>query len=133
MDPQRTWEMLLDAWVQRNWEDVVELTDALLSWIAKNGFPPEAESPRRLGVDVNLVITQTACQLMRQRARSVLDAPSGIPSDVPFTLTCCDCNNEGPDTHVEAVTEGWTDIEYVPNMTSETFLGVCPVCLANDG
>ncbi len=132
MDPQETWRMLLDAWFYRKWDDVLELSEALLLWLEKDGFAPQVEHPRELGPDLNRLLVKTAAEFLRRRATVVLESPNGIPQDVPFSLTCCDCNNEGPDTYDEATAEGWSGIEYVPHLSSENFLGRCPVCLAND-
>jgi len=132
MDPQETWRMLLDAWFYRNWDVVVELSEALLNWFGKDGFAPQVQLRKQLGQDLNRVIVTAASQFMRQRAKSVLESPHGIPPDIAFSLTCSECNNDGPDTFDEAIAEGWTGIEYVPHLTSENFLGSCPICLADE-
>ena len=133
MDPQETWRMLLDAWVMREWEEVDELAEALLNWLDRQGFPPSVAHPKELGADLNRAIVRAACEFIRQRTRSVLNDPNRIPQDVPFSLTCGQCNNQGPDTHEEALSEGWTGIEYVPDLMSENFLGICPICRAKNG
>jgi len=130
MDPQETWRMLLDAWFYRNWDDVLELSEALLNWLEKDGFAPQVESPRELGPELNRLLVRTACEFMRKRATVVLESPNGIPQDVGFSLTCSECNNEGPESYDEAIAEGWAGIEYVPHLSSENFLGSCPTCLA---
>ena len=128
MDPKETWKNLLDAWTEGNWEEVDQLADALLCWLDDGGFPPDVEFPRVLGADFNATVVRAACGFARRRATSVLDNPRRIPHDVPFTLTCSDCNNEGPDSEDEARNEGWRDISYEPTSVSENFLGVCPIC-----
>lgn len=132
MDPQTTWRMLLDAWIDREWETVDELAEALLHWLGKEGFPPDVEQPKELGADFNRAIVLAACEFAQHRARSVLSDPDRLPQDVAFSLTCSECNNEGPDTHEEAVREGWTGFEYAPALMSANFLGVCPICQARD-
>lgn len=133
MDPQATWNSLLQEWAERNWLDVSELAEALLEWLSKGGFPPDTMGNRNLGADWNRELAQTMCKFALQRASDVLDSPNQIPSGVPFTLTCATCNNEGPDTYAEAIDEGWTRIEYFPDGDSENFLGECPVCRERDG
>ena len=132
MDPQETWRMLLDAWFYRNWDDVLDLSEALLNWLGKDGFAPQVQLRKQLGQDLNRVIVTATCQFMRQRAKSVLESPHGILPNIAFSLTCSECNNDAPDTYDEAVAEGWTGIEYVPHLTSENFLGSCPICLADE-
>ena len=51
-----------------------------------------------------------------------------IPQDVPFTLSCYECDADLPDSHEEAIHEGWTEIQYFPEGLSENFLGLCPAC-----
>jgi len=51
-----------------------------------------------------------------------------IPQDVPFTLSCIECDGDSPDTYKDAVRDGWTQIEYFPKGYSENFLGLCPGC-----
>ncbi len=131
MDPQLAWEELLQAWVRRDWESVVEYAEALLSWLDRGGFPPEMLAQPQLGIDFNWSIARAACAFARQRAYRVLDAPSGIPHDVPFTLTCSVCYCQGPESSSQAMAEGWRHIEYVPASPSENFLGTCPICLAD--
>ncbi len=132
MDPQQTWRLLLDAWFHRNWDDVVELSEALLNWLEKEGFAPQVEHPRELGPDLNRLLVITASEFLRKRATVVQESPNGIPLDVGFSLTCSECNNDGPESYDEAIAEGWTGIEYVPHLSSENFLGSCPICIAND-
>ena len=132
MDPQETWRMLLEAWFNRNWDDVVELSEALLNWIGKDGFAPCVEHARELGPDLNRLLVRTACDFLLKRANVVLESPNRIPQDVGFSLTCGECNNEGPDSYDEAIAEGWTGIEYVPHLASENFLGRCPICLGRE-
>lgn len=56
MDPESTWKMLLDAYQVSDWPSVEETAEALLSWLAKGGFPPrldvQDEQQRRLIVQM---------------------------------------------------------------------------------
>ncbi len=51
-----------------------------------------------------------------------------IPRDVPFTLSCSECDRDSPDSYDEAIADGWTHIVYFPQGCSENFLGLCPAC-----
>ena len=132
MDPQATWNALLDNWEQANWDEVFELAEALLEWIGKGGFPPNTRHSRQLGVEWNHATAVAACNLAFQRANRVLNSPHGIPLGVPFTLTCNTCGNEGPDTFDDAVADGWSQVRHTPAGESYNFLGLCPICHATD-
>lgn len=41
MDPQAAWNQMLTAILQKDWEQVSESAEALLSWIKHGGFPPQ--------------------------------------------------------------------------------------------
>ena len=55
-----------------------------------------------------------------------------IPPDVPFSLSCTDCDADSPDSYQEAIAEGWTGIEFFPEGIAENFLGICPDCRRRD-
>ena len=40
MDPTATWDQMLDAFGEEDWETTVELSNALLAWLRQGGFPP---------------------------------------------------------------------------------------------
>ena len=40
MDPQATWNSLLEECADGNWLDVFELAEALLEWLSKEGLGP---------------------------------------------------------------------------------------------
>lgn len=132
MDPQATWDALLDSWEQADWNEVFELAEALLAWMRKGGFPPNTTRSRQLGVEWNLATTVAACQFAFQRASSVLNSPHRIPVEVPFTLSCDSCGNEGPDVFDDALAEGWSQIRHTPVGESYNFLGCCPICDSSD-
>ncbi|MCC7338616.1 MAG: hypothetical protein IT422_26275 [Pirellulaceae bacterium] len=132
MDPQATWDMLLQAWSKRNWEEVSELSESLLGWLAKGGFPPETNYPKELGADWDSSVALAACGFALCRSRQVLDNEHGIPADVRFSLVCAKCLDEGPLSFDEATQMGWSRIEYYPAGKGENFLGICSVCRASD-
>ncbi len=128
MDPQATWDMLLQAWSKRNWNEVAELSESLLDWLAKGGFPPETNYPRELGADWDSAVALAACGFAWCRSRNVLESENGIPADVPFSLACAKCLDEGPKSFDDATQTGWSHIEYYPTGKAERFIGVCPDC-----
>ena len=126
MDPQATWNELLDAWMKRDWQRMQEASESLLDWLKRCGFPPEVFPTSGLGSEWNRMVLQAACTSMVDLARRVIADPNGIPTGVPFTLSCFECSEEGPDTYDEAICEGWTEIEFRPECCAENFLGACP-------
>lgn len=112
MDPQTTWDMLLRAWSRRAWDDVLDLSQALLDWLDKGGFPPETNYPTELGAEWNTVVARAAIEFALRRSRLVLDDPNGIPADVPFVLICTKCMHEGPESFATATKQGWANIQY---------------------
>ena len=52
--------------------------------------------------------------------------PKDQPVDVPFSLSCCECDAESPATLDEAQATGWTGIQYAPDLPMANFVGYCP-------
>ncbi len=52
-----------------------------------------------------------------------------ILAEVPFSLVCetCDAGME-IESYEQAVAEGWTGIEYDPDLPQANFVGLCPDC-----
>lgn len=126
MDPQATWRDLLDAWFEHDWTRLQEAASDLLSWMDRGGFPPEMFANRQMGAIWNEPMVRAACKFAADLGTRVLANPNGIPKDVPFSLTCFDCDADGPASFGAAVSEGWTDIEFRPESAAENFLGSCP-------
>lgn len=62
MDPQLTWERLLDAYQRREWSEVHELAESLSHWLSRGGFPPQTHGQFELDPNWNRVIAQAACR-----------------------------------------------------------------------
>ena len=41
MDPTASWDMMLSAYKESNWEEALEYAEALLGWLRQGGFPPQ--------------------------------------------------------------------------------------------
>jgi hypothetical protein len=53
----------------------------------------------------------------------------GRSVEVAFTLVCRECDaGMGIHSEEEAGAEGWTDIDYAPDMPMANFVGLCPDC-----
>lgn len=63
MDPQTTWDELHEAVARRDWECVAELAEALLTWIARGGFPPRTSAHDGLSRSWHKDVTYGVCQL----------------------------------------------------------------------
>lgn len=50
MDPDATWTMLVDAYREGDWPQVIELSEALNGWLARGGFAPTTLC-QTLGID----------------------------------------------------------------------------------
>ena len=51
-----------------------------------------------------------------------------IQPDVPFSVSCTDCDIDSPFSYDEALRDGWTGIEFFPQGIAENYLGLCPEC-----
>lgn len=69
MDPQAALRDLLAAVNDRNWDGVDELSEALLSWLQRRGFPPQTVGPAELGRGWHRAIAEFICYLAQSRAR----------------------------------------------------------------
>ena len=126
MDPQATWRELISAFIAHDWETLHERANALLCWLENDGFPPETVLDHRMGCDWNRAIARATCDYAGQLARMVLDTENGIPTGIPFSLSCRECDAFGPDSYEEAIAECWREIEFAPNSVAENFFGDCP-------
>jgi hypothetical protein len=48
MDPQETWNQLLDAVATRDWNQAEKLANAMLKWLRNRGDPPQTVSRKGL-------------------------------------------------------------------------------------
>lgn len=130
MDPQESYNRMIDAWINRDWSEVAELAEALLDWLDKGGFPPEPSYPKDMGREWNERVVRATSNFMLSRANNVLADDSEIPTEVPFSLTCIECQEIGPMSFADARAQGWQAIQYVPNSYLSVILGICPSCSA---
>ena len=73
MDPNETWKQMLDAYSQSNWDEAVELAEALLAWLRRGGFPPKTTIVSSDGtVMIELDNDQANRQIADAVARSIL-------------------------------------------------------------
>ena len=69
MDPNATLRDLLDALLTRNWDRVQELSEALLTWMEKRGFPPMTIGPPELGNQWHRTIATFVCYATQAKVR----------------------------------------------------------------
>ncbi|MCA9026795.1 MAG: hypothetical protein KDA86_16430 [Planctomycetaceae bacterium] len=61
MDPQVTWEVLLESIADCNYAEAREMAETLLSWLDRGGFPPQT-LPRVLSNDQDRTICLFVCR-----------------------------------------------------------------------
>ncbi len=50
-------------------------------------------------------------------------------TDVAFSLVCSECDaGTNVSSHEQAVAEGWSDVDYAPDLPMANFVGLCPDC-----
>ena len=69
MDPEATLRDLLEAVGDRDWDHVDELSETLLTWLQKRGFPPQTVGAPELGRGWHRAIAEFTCYLAQSRAR----------------------------------------------------------------
>ena len=60
MDPQATWEELVNAYRESDWDQVHESGTALLVWLDQGGFPPRTMIEDDLGEEWDRSIAHCA-------------------------------------------------------------------------
>jgi len=129
MDPQTTWQELLATWQQRDWESVIELSQALLHWLAQGGFPPAIEGPRQFEADWNRAVAEAFCHFALLRAQTMLLEVRETGGEEGWELVCAHCLSNGPATYFEAQHQGRMDIQTLGRANS-SYRGICPDCQA---
>ena len=76
MDPEAAWKELLQARLERDWDQAEELAEGLLDWLDKGGVPPVTVGGSRLGKKWHRTIAHATCLFVlvdikaaRKRAR----------------------------------------------------------------
>ena len=64
MDPQATWQRLLDAYTSQDWPDANEAAEDLLAWLRGDGFPPQTHPSRSMNDAWNRTIAEAACRFV---------------------------------------------------------------------
>ncbi len=126
MEIQQQWQDLLDAWLGLDWPKVKESAASIVDRLERGDVAPNPLPVLQMGDPWNRVVVLAACQHMKHMAEQVLVAPNGIPPDVPFSLSCCECDADGVDSFEQAIAEGWTSIDFYPQGAGENFIGLCP-------
>lgn len=70
MDPQATWERLLDAYCDHDWESTEESADALMEWLESGGLPPQTVRQREIRPPTNRLIALATCRLALEHSRN---------------------------------------------------------------
>lgn len=126
MDPQAAWELVIESFIEHDWPQLLEAAEGLLNWMKKGGCPPGTVPGWRMGSLWDEHLATAICTFAASLAKRVMEDPHGIPAGVPFSLSCFECDAASPDSHDEAIAEGWTEIEFTPEGLAENFFGLCP-------
>lgn len=70
MDPQATFNDLLDAVGARDRDLIEELADSLLRWMEHGGFPPLTVGPKSLGRRWHRAIAAFVCHAAQSKVRN---------------------------------------------------------------
>ncbi len=70
MDPNATLRDLLDSLKARDWDRVQELSESLLGWIEKRGFPPVTIGPAELGNEWHRAFATFVCHAALGKVRT---------------------------------------------------------------
>ncbi|MEZ5951746.1 MAG: hypothetical protein R3C12_21555 [Planctomycetaceae bacterium] len=71
MDPQQTWQDMLDAVHQKQWDTARQLADDLHGWLTNKGFPPITIGDRSFGTTWHLTIATFTCLAVINRAEEI--------------------------------------------------------------
>jgi hypothetical protein len=69
MDPQATWNQMLEAYATSDWDEVTDLAEALIHWLGSGGFPPKVAGSVPVGDHWNRSVALYAAQLSLEDAR----------------------------------------------------------------
>ena len=61
MDPQATWDQLLAAYAEGDWDTIEERATDLIEWLDRGGFPPKVLSNPGLGPDWDRALARAGC------------------------------------------------------------------------
>lgn len=64
MDPQATWQRLVDAYSAREWATAKEAAEDLLVWLRAGGFPPQTQPNAPMDDAWNRAIAVAACRFV---------------------------------------------------------------------
>ena len=64
MDPQATWQRLLDAYSAHDWAEAKEAAEDLLVWLRRCGFPPQILPNPPMDDAWNRAVAVAACRFV---------------------------------------------------------------------
>ena len=75
MDPQATWDQLLCAYADGDWDLIEERATDLLAWLDRGGFPPKILSRPGLGTEWDTALARAGCQFALATVRDQWKTP----------------------------------------------------------
>lgn len=67
MDPQATWDRLIDAYRAGERDEAQDAADTLLQWLDRGGFPPQTLPGRSMDDAWNRALARAACCFVLQQ------------------------------------------------------------------
>jgi hypothetical protein len=71
MDPEQTWQDMLDAVHRKEWNTARQLADDLHTWLKNKGFPPVTIGDRSFGRNWHVTIATLTCLAVINRADEI--------------------------------------------------------------
>ncbi len=64
MDPQTTWQLMLEAYCEGDMAAAMEAAEDLVNWLTRGGFPPQVLLGQPLDDDWNRTVAEAACRFI---------------------------------------------------------------------
>ena len=71
MDPQQTWNEMLDAVEQKRWDDAEQLATDLHAWLMNKGCPPATIGGPSFGKGWHVTIATVTCLSVQSRVAEI--------------------------------------------------------------
>ena len=71
MDPQKTWDDMLNALQRKQWDEAKELADNLYGWLRRRGFPPTTVGDESLGKQWHDTVAQFVCLIVANKVNEI--------------------------------------------------------------
>ncbi len=70
MNPQTTWDQLLSAYAEGDWDAIEERATELIEWLDRGGAPPKVVNRPGLGPEWNEALARAGCLFALESVQS---------------------------------------------------------------